>query len=605
MDIGAKIKRIRLSNQLTLEELANRSELTKGFLSQLERDLTSPSVATLENILEALGTNLKDFFSEDEDEQIVFSKDDFFENIQDDYKISYIIPNAQKNEMEPILIELKKGKKSMEIDPHDGEEFGYVIHGKITLMNGDEEYEVKKGETFYLKGNLPHYIVNKHDTLAKVIGVSTPPIFYKGRKTMEEKVLIKFRNIVKEFDGTIVLKGINLDIYENEFVTLLGPSGCGKTTLLRILGGFLEADEGVVIFDDEDIKELPPYKRELNTVFQKYALFPHMNVYDNIAFGLKIKKMSKDVIDQKVMRMLKLIGLEGFENKNVTTLSGGQQQRIAIARALVNEPKVLLLDEPLGALDLKLRKEMQYELKRIQQEVGITFIYVTHDQEEALTMSDKIVIMKGGEIQQVGTPQEIYNEPVNKYVANFIGESNVISGVMIEDYKVKFDDQIFDCVDFGFKPNEKVDVVLRPEDIDIVPLEQGKITGEVLSVLFKGVWNEAMVETVPGTTVKVNMNVIKNHDVESEYSDERISANDFYVDIEEVASLDDNDLIARADAQAWKESDDSYISISKIEHNLKEELGEYTVTFQTSSGLSVSRKIIVVDQKYVKNEMIL
>ena len=419
---------------------------------------------------------------------------------------------------------------------------------------------------------------------------------------MEEKVLIKFRNIVKEFDGTIVLKGINLDIYENEFVTLLGPSGCGKTTLLRILGGFLEADEGVVIFDDEDIKELPPYKRELNTVFQKYALFPHMNVYDNIAFGLKIKKMSKDVIDQKVMRMLKLIGLEGFENKNVTTLSGGQQQRISIARALVNEPKVLLLDEPLGALDLKLRKEMQYELKRIQQEVGITFIYVTHDQEEALTMSDKIVIMKSGEIQQVGTPQEIYNEPVNKYVANFIGESNVISGVMIEDYKVKFDDQIFDCVDFGFKPNEKVDVVLRPEDIDIVPLEQGKITGEVLSVLFKGVWNEAMVETVPGTTVKVNMNVIKNHDVESEYSDERISANDFYVDIEEVASLDDNDIIARADAQAWKESDDSYISISKIEHDLKEELGEYTVTFQTSSGLSTTRKIIVVDQKYVRNE---
>jgi spermidine/putrescine ABC transporter ATP-binding subunit len=433
------------------------------------------------------------------------------------------------------------------------------------------------------------------------LGINTTNIL-KGRRIMEEKVLIKFRNIVKEFDGTIVLKGINLDIYENEFVTLLGPSGCGKTTLLRILGGFLEADEGAVIFDNEDIKELPPYKRELNTVFQKYALFPHMNVYDNIAFGLKIKKMSKDVIDQKVLRMLKLIGLEGFENKNVTTLSGGQQQRIAIARALVNEPKVLLLDEPLGALDLKLRKEMQYELKRIQQEVGITFIYVTHDQEEALTMSDKIVIMKSGEIQQVGTPQEIYNEPVNKYVANFIGESNVISGTMIEDYKVKFDDQIFDCVDFGFKPNEKVDIVIRPEDIDIVPLEQGKITGEVLSVLFKGVWNEAMVETVPGTTVKVNMNVIKNHDVESEYSDERISANDFYVDIEEVASLDDNDIIARADAQAWKESDDSYTSISKIEHNLEEKLGEYTVTFQTASGLTVSRKIIVVDQKFVKNE---
>ena len=277
-----------------------------------------------------------------------------------------------------------------------------------------------------------------------------------------KKKLIQFQNIVKDFDGSIVLKGINLDIYENEFVTLLGPSGCGKTTLLRILGGFLEANEGHVIFDGEDISHTPPHKRELNTVFQKYALFPHMNVYENIAFGLHIKKMSKDLIDQKVMKMLKLIGLEGYEKKNVTLMSGGQQQRVAIARALVNEPKVLLLDEPLAALDLKLRKEMQYELKRIQQEVGITFIYVTHDQEEALTMSDKIVVMKEGEIQQVGTPVEIYNEPENKYVANFIGESNIISGTMVEDYKVKFDDITFDCVDFGFKPNEEVDVVIRP-----------------------------------------------------------------------------------------------------------------------------------------------
>lgn len=419
---------------------------------------------------------------------------------------------------------------------------------------------------------------------------------------MEDKILIKFRDVVKEFDGTMVLKGINLDIYENEFVTLLGPSGCGKTTLLRILGGFLDATEGTVIFDDKDIKDLPPYKRELNTVFQKYALFPHMNVYENIAFGLKIKKMSKDVIEQKVMRMLKLIGLEGYEKKNVTTLSGGQQQRIAIARALVNEPKVLLLDEPLGALDLKLRKEMQYELKRIQQEVGITFIYVTHDQEEALTMSDKIVVMKQGEIQQVGTPQEIYNEPVNRYVANFIGESNIISGKMIEDYKVRFDDHDFECVDFGFKENEKVDIILRPEDIDIVSVEKGKLTGEVLSVLFKGVWNEVIVETVPGTTVTVNMNVIGNRDEKSEKNDEMISANDFYVDIEEVASLDDKDIIARADAQAWKPSDDSYTSINKIEHELKEELGEYIVTYSTSSGLSIQRKIIVVDQPYVKNE---
>ena len=419
---------------------------------------------------------------------------------------------------------------------------------------------------------------------------------------MDKKKLIQFRNIVKEFDGQIVLKGVNLDIYENEFVTLLGPSGCGKTTLLRILGGFLDATEGEVIFDGEDISQVPPHKRELNTVFQKYALFPHMSVYQNIAFGLKIKKMSKDVIEQKVMKMLKLIGLEGFENKNVTLLSGGQQQRVAIARALVNEPKVLLLDEPLGALDLKLRKEMQYELKRIQQEVGITFIFVTHDQEEALTMSDKIVVMKDGEIQQVGTPQEIYNEPENRYVANFIGESNIIPAVMLEDYKVKFDDIVFDCVDFGFKDKQPVDVVIRPEDIDIVDVKDGKMTGEVLSVLFKGVHYEVMVETVPGTSVTVNMHVIRNRDVTSENGKEKISANDFYVDIEDVKSLDDAEIIARADAQAWNPETDDYISISKIDYDLKEEIGEYAVTFSTSSGTSVERKIIVVNQPVVKNE---
>ena len=374
------------------------------------------------------------------------------------------------------------------------------------------------------------------------MGYNTTYVLDEGSMIMDKKKLIQFRNIVKEFDGQIVLKGVNLDIYENEFVTLLGPSGCGKTTLLRILGGFLDATEGEVIFDGEEISQVPPHKRELNTVFQKYALFPHMSVYQNIAFGLKIKKMSKDVIEQKVMKMLKLIGLEGFENKNVTLLSGGQQQRVAIARALVNEPKVLLLDEPLGALDLKLRKEMQYELKRIQQEVGITFIFVTHDQEEALTMSDKIVVMKDGEIQQVGTPQEIYNEPENRYVANFIGESNIIPAVMLEDYKVKFDDIVFDCVDFGFKDKQPVDVVIRPEDIDIVDVKDGKMTGEVLSVLFKGVHYEVMVETVPGTSVTVNMHVIRNRDVTSENGKEKISANDFYVDIEDVKSLDDAEM---------------------------------------------------------------
>lgn len=419
---------------------------------------------------------------------------------------------------------------------------------------------------------------------------------------MEKKKLIQFRNIVKDFDGQIVLKGINLDIYENEFVTLLGPSGCGKTTLLRILGGFLEANEGAVIFDGEEISNVPPYKRELNTVFQKYALFPHMTIYQNIAFGLKIKKMSKDVIEQKVMKMLKLIGLEGYENKNVTLLSGGQQQRVAIARALVNEPKVLLLDEPLGALDLKLRKEMQYELKRIQQEVGITFIFVTHDQEEALTMSDKIVVMKDGEIQQVGTPEDIYNEPQNRYVASFIGESNILPAVMLEDYKVKFDDKVFDCVDFGYKQNEPVDVVIRPEDIDIVDVKDGKMTGEVLSVLFKGVHYEVMVETVPGTSVSVNMHVIRNHDVTSENGKEKISANDFYVDIEDLKELDDKEIVARADAQAWNPETDEYISISKIEYELKEEIGEYPVTFSTSNGTSIQRTIFVVNQPFVKNE---
>ena len=419
---------------------------------------------------------------------------------------------------------------------------------------------------------------------------------------MEQKKLIEFRNIVKSFDGQVILKGINLDIYENEFVTLLGPSGCGKTTLLRILGGFLDTDEGKVVFDGEVINDKPPYERELNTVFQKYALFPHLSVYENIAFGLKIKKMSPDVIEQKVMKMLKLIGLEGYENKNTTLLSGGQQQRVAIARALVNEPKVLLLDEPLAALDKNLRKEMQYELKRIQQEVGITFIFVTHDQEEALTMSDKIVVMNRGEIQQVGSPEEIYNEPANKYVAGFIGESNILQGTMVEDYKVRFDEITFDCVDFGFRSNEKVDVVIRPEDIDIVEVEKGKMTGEVLSTLFKGVHYEIIVETVPGTSVTVNMRVIRPEEVTSEDGSEKINASSFFVDMEDVATLDDKEVIARSNAQAWDTETDENISIAKIEYDLKEELGEYSVVFSTSNGTSIERSIFVVNQPFIKNE---
>ena len=284
------------------------------------------------------------------------------------------------------------------------------------------------------------------------------------------------------------------------------------------------------------------------------------------------------------------------------TLSGGQQQRVAIARAIVNRPQVLLLDEPLGALDLKLRKDMQIELKRIQQQVGITFVYVTHDQEEALTMSDKIVVMKNGEIQQVGTPQDIYNEPANRYVANFIGESNIIPGVMLEDYKVKFDDIVFDCVDFGFRENEPVDVVLRPEDIDIVDVKDGKLTGEGLSVLFKGVHYEIMVETVPGTSVTVNMRVIRNQDVASADGKEMISASDFFVDIDDVEDLNDKEIIAMSNAQAWDAQSDELISIAKVEYDLAKEEGTYPVVFSTSNGTTVKRTIHVVDQPFVKNE---
>ncbi|WP_294578752.1 spermidine/putrescine ABC transporter ATP-binding protein [uncultured Thomasclavelia sp.] len=307
--------------------------------------------------------------------------------------------------------------------------------------------------------------------------------------------LIELDNLTKEYNGQVVLKGIHLDINEKEFVTLLGPSGCGKTTTLRIMGGFEEANGGRVLFDGQDISTLPPYKRELNTVFQKYALFPHMNVFDNIAFGLKIKKMDKDTIKHKVERMLKLVGLEGFGTRNINQLSGGQQQRVAIARALVNEPKVLLLDEPLGALDLKLRKAMQIELKNIQQEVGITFVYVTHDQEEALTMSDTIVVMNEGQIQQIGTPIDIYNEPENRFVAQFIGDSNIIEGTFVKDYLVSFDNQEFECVDKGFDEGQDVDIVLRPEDLDIVEVGKGKIAGIVRSIVFKGVHYEIIVET--------------------------------------------------------------------------------------------------------------
>ena len=310
----------------------------------------------------------------------------------------------------------------------------------------------------------------------------------------KNKKIIELKAISKSYDGVTVLDSINLHIYDNEFLTLLGPSGCGKTTTLRMIGGFETPDTGDVLFLGERINDLPAHKRNVNTVFQRYALFPHLNVFDNVAFPLKEKKVPREEIEEKVTEMLKLVKLTGFEKRNVTNLSGGQQQRVAIARALVSRPQVLLLDEPLGALDLKLRKDMQQELKSIQKATGITFIFVTHDQEEALSMSDTIVVMSDGRIQQIGTPTDIYNEPKNAFVADFIGESNIVDGVMREDFKVTFSGHTFECVDKGFAKNEPVDVVVRPEDVDIVPLEKGMLQGLITSVTFMGVHYEIIVD---------------------------------------------------------------------------------------------------------------
>ena len=311
---------------------------------------------------------------------------------------------------------------------------------------------------------------------------------------MNKDVLIRLNGISKAFDGETVLDNMSLEIHDKEFITLLGPSGCGKTTTLRIIGGFETPDAGDVFFDGARINDLPPYKRQVNTVFQRYALFPHLNVFDNIAFGLRLHKCPDEEIRTKVKEMLALVNLKGFERRRVNTLSGGQQPRVAIARALVNQPKVLLLDEPLSALDLKLRKDMQNELKNIQHQTGITFIYVTHDQEEALSMSDTVVVMENGHIQQIGSPTDIYNEPVNAFVADFIGESNIVDGVMLEDRRAKFSGHVFDCVDGGFEKNEPVDVVVRPEDVDVVSPEKGMLKGLVTGVTFRGVHYEIIVD---------------------------------------------------------------------------------------------------------------
>ena len=378
------------------------------------------------------------------------------------------------------------------------------------------------------------------------------------------KKIIELKNISKSFDGQKVLDNINLYIYDNEFLTLLGPSGCGKTTTLRIIGGFESADEGDVIFLGDRINDMPPHKRNVNTVFQRYALFPHLNVFENVAFPLREKKVPKAEINERVTEMLKLVALAGFEKRSVNSLSGGQQQRVAIARALVSKPSVLLLDEPLAALDLKLRKDMQQELKKIQKATGITFVFVTHDQEEALSMSDTVVVMSEGRIQQIGTPVDIYNEPKNAFVADFIGESNILDGVMLRDRKVSFAGHIFDCVDSGFELKEPVDVVVRPEDVDIVPEEKGMLKGVVTSVTFLGVHYEIivdidgfkwMIQTTDFVDVDERIGLYIEPDAihimhKSEYSGMFGDYSSFSMELDEIGELEEENLEELGEAAA-------------------------------------------------------
>ena len=500
MDIGNKLKQLRILKGLTQEELADRAELSKGYISQLERDLTSPSIATLMDILQCLGTSIGEFFNEEPEEQVVFGKSDYFEKVdaESGCSVTWIIPNAQKNRMEPILLTLEPGGSTCPDTPHEGGRVWIHFIGLRLHPSGRQGPQGEERRVLLLhlrqaalsdlesRGN-PHLGQRPAQFL----------IFLPEDNSMKQP-LIDLVGISKSFGGELVLDDLNLSVKENSFVTLLGPSGCGKTTTLRIIGGFTSPDSGKVIFGGEDITKLPPNRRQLNTVFQKYALFTHMSIAENIAFGLKIKGKSKDYINDKIKYALKLVNLAGYENRSVDSLSGGQQQRIAIARAIVNEPRVLLLDEPLGALDLKLRQDMQYELIRLKNELGITFIYVTHDQEEALTMSDTIVVMNQGYIQQMGTPEQIYNEPENAFVADFIGESNIVDGLMLRDELVEISGAKFACVDKGFGVNKPVDVVIRPEDIDLVEPEAGTLKGVVTHLIFKGVHYEMEVTTPDG-----------------------------------------------------------------------------------------------------------
>lgn len=427
---------------------------------------------------------------------------------------------------------------------------------------------------------------------------------------------VVLQNLTKRFPGrgrkareeVVAVSGFDFEIPDGKLIGLLGPSGCGKSTTLNLISGLVKPTDGRVFFGEEDVTDLAPEHRGIGLVFQNYALYPHLTVRQNITFPLENLKgkdrLSRQEMEDKALEAARLVQIEELMDRRPGELSGGQQQRVAIARALVKRPKVLLLDEPLSNLDARLRLQTREEIRRIQRETGITTIFVTHDQEEALTMSDKIVVMKEGEIMQVGTPEDIYNEPANAYVAKFVGESNLIPGRMIQDRLVRFNDTDFDCVDAGFRPQELVDVVIRPEDIDIVAPDAGKLQGTVESVLFKGVHYEVMVETIPGTHITVNMHVNRNEANEKQEGDLRISANNFYLDLEDMKDWDDADLIARADAQAWNAATDELLPIERVQTDLKDELGEYSVTFHTVDGLFITRKIWVIDQKVVENRKV-
>lgn len=415
--------------------------------------------------------------------------------------------------------------------------------------------------------------------------------------------ILELKGIKKAFGGVPVLNGIDLSVKPGEFITLLGSSGCGKTTTLRIISGLETPDSGTVLLEGADVTGTEPDKRGVHTVFQNYALFPHMTVEANIGYSLKIRGVKKTEIKSRVREMLELVQLEGFGGRMPGELSGGQRQRVAIARSVIDSPKVLLLDEPLGALDLKLRKEMQQELKYIQQEVGITFIFVTHDQEEALTMSDKIVVMNAGEIQQIGTPTEIYRYPVNEFVANFIGETNIIDGVMQGDDLVTFEDKKFPCRARGFNKNEKVDVVIRPEHLDIVPRAEGMLKGVVKSQLFKGMHYDTVVETRVGTTITVKMQVSQDRPVLNADAGEKISASAFLIDVEDVGELDDAKVVALASAEAWDVETEEPISIKNVEYDIKPEVGSYSVTFTTAAGTSITVKAAVMAENRVESKV--